>query len=75
MGSWESWHWELKQGTFLSVKGIPYLEAGARGVQEKGWHQRDLLSFPRSQVYPPHSHSMPSYQTLSREDMLSTFQE
>ncbi|XP_029809489.1 signal transducer and activator of transcription 6 isoform X3 [Suricata suricatta] len=28
-----------------------------------------------SQVYPPHSHSISSYQTLPREDMLPTFQE
>ncbi|KAM8942899.1 signal transducer and activator of transcription 6 isoform 1-T1 [Lycaon pictus] len=28
-----------------------------------------------SQVYPPHSHSMPSFQALSREDVLPTFQE
>ncbi|XP_047597123.1 signal transducer and activator of transcription 6 isoform X2 [Lutra lutra] len=28
-----------------------------------------------SQVYPPHSHSIPSYQALSREDTLTTFPE
>lgn len=78
MGSWESWRWGLKEGIFLSMKGIPRSEVGGGGVQEKGWHQRVLLSFPRPQVYPPHSHSIPSFQALPREEsinVLPAFQE
>lgn len=78
MGRWETWHGGLKEGIFLSMKGISHPQAGAGGVQEKDWHPAVLLSFPRPQVYPPHSHSMSSYQALPREEsvnVLRAFQE
>lgn len=76
MGGWGSWHWG-PEGIFISMKGIPHPEAGVRGVQ-KDWHQGFLLSFPRPQVYPQHSHSIPSYSALPREEsvnVLPAFQE
>lgn len=78
MGSWESRSWGLKEGIFLSMKGVPHPEAEVGGVQKKSWHQGILLSFPRPQVYPPHSHSLSSYQVLSQEEsvnVLSAFPE
>ena len=38
-------------GNFLSLKGVPHLEAGIWGVQEKGWHQGSAF-FPQAPGVP-----------------------